>query len=175
MPILILLFVVIPLTELFILLQVAEIIGGWYTFGLVIATGIAGGYLVRVVGLNTLMRIQREWQSGKIPADQIVDGLIILVGAAFLLTPGIMTDIAGISTLFPPTRAFYRGLIKKWLKKKIQLGQASMHMGGFGADSATDNAPVDSEEELPPNKPASSGADAEFDEDVFERFDKKQD
>jgi UPF0716 protein FxsA len=175
MPILIILFVVIPLTELFILLQVAEIIGGWMTFFLVILTGIAGGVLVRFAGLNTLARIQREWREGHMPADPIIDGLIILVGAAFLLTPGILTDIAGMSTLFPPTRAFYRGLIKKWFNAKVESGQATMHMGGYGMGSMMDDKDDEVKDDMPEHKPASSGADAEYDEDVFERFDKKQD
>lgn len=185
-PILVAIFVTVPLLELFILLQLAGMIGGWMTFGLVIVTGLAGGVLVRYAGMNTLGRIRRELERGRLPGDEIIDGLIILVGAAFLLTPGLLTDAAGLTTLFPPTRATWRRLIKRWFAKKWRvtaMGPMGMMgemgtMGGMGEGKQAEPKPVGSDAgEMPPQPPRrdpGADPDAEFNEGVFEKFDREK-
>ncbi|GAB4310629.1 MAG: hypothetical protein Kow0059_00160 [Candidatus Sumerlaeia bacterium] len=175
-------FVVLPLVELFILLQLADLIGGWATFALVIGTGLAGGVLVRFAGLSTLERIRRDVMAGRLPSDSILDGLIILVGAAFLLTPGVLTDAVGLSTLFPPVRAVYRALIKRWLKKKwlsgevvLQVHSSARGASGRYAPSGPDPCDEQGESPDPGPVPSSGGTDAGFNPAAFDRFDNKTD
>ncbi len=120
---LVLLFVGVPLVELYILHHVANGIGFWRTVGLVFATGVLGASLARWQGLSTLSRIQTEVSEGRIPGLALLDGAMILVAGALLLTPGILTDLFGFSLLFPPCRYVYR----KWLKARWNV-QFQMHL-----------------------------------------------
>ena len=130
---LILLFVVLPLSELYLLLKMAELISPGATFALVIFTGILGGWLARQQGWSVYARIQNDLSSAKIPKDSLMDGAMILVAGALLLTPGIMTDVFGFSLLFPPCRAIYRHWISGWMAKNIKVqtfGGPGVHRGG---------------------------------------------
>ena len=139
---LLLLFTIVPIVELTILVKLSV----WtesvlLTVGLVILTGIAGAALAKHQGLAVLKRIQHELAEGKIPGDRILDGLIILVAAALLVTPGVLTDALGLLMLIPPARAGVRALIKKWLAKKIQAGKAKiLDSTDFHVFSADDDA-----------------------------------
>jgi len=113
---LILLFTVIPLLELTLLIRIGQYIGLGNTLAIVILTGVTGAYLARSQGLVTLIKIQEDINKGIMPGDKIVDGVMILCGGVTLLTPGLITDFFGFLVLIP----FTRGLIKQWLKKKIQ-------------------------------------------------------
>ncbi len=119
---LIFLFVTIPLVELAILLQVGQWIGLWPTVGLVVATGIAGAALARHQGLRAFLAVQRELASGRLPGRSLLDGLSILVGGAFLLTPGILTDIAGFSLLLPFSRRWLQRTVQRRLERGISEG-----------------------------------------------------
>lgn len=113
---LLLLFIGIPLVEILILIRLGEIMGFWPTVWLVIGTGILGAWLARLYGWTLWMEVQQELQRGRMPADKMVDGLLILVGGIVLLTPGLLTDITGFLLLIPASRK----LIKHWLKKKFE-------------------------------------------------------
>ncbi len=108
---LLVLFVVVPLVEFYILFKLAT----WTDFGttvaLVIATGVVGAWLAKRQGLSTLLKIQREISAGRLPGQAMLDGAMILVAGALLLTPGILTDLFGFSLLMPPCRSFYRKLL----------------------------------------------------------------
>ena len=114
------LFVIIPFIELAILIKVGTIIGFWYTMLIVIFTGVAGALLARYQGLKVYGRIQRELNSGRIPSDDMIDGLLILSGAIVLLTPGFITDITGLLCLFPLTRNIIKIYLKKIFAKRIE-------------------------------------------------------
>ena len=118
---LILLFIVLPLTELFLLFKLADHIGAEYTFALVIFTGILGGWLARRQGWQVYAKIQADLAAAKIPKESLMDGGMILVAGAFLLTPGVMTDVFGFSLLIPPCRTIYRKLIGRWMKDRFQI------------------------------------------------------
>ncbi len=113
---LILLFTLVPLIELALLIKIGQYIGVANTIAIVILTGVTGAFLARIQGLVTLSRIQEEVNKGVMPADKLLDGVMILCSGILLLTPGLLTDIAGFSGLIPITR----GVIKAWLKKKIK-------------------------------------------------------
>mgnify|MGYP006289589921 CR=1 FL=1 len=127
-----LLFVGVPLLELLLLIQVGGWIGLWPTIGLVVATGVGGAALARLEGIRTLLRIQGELEKGVLPGNALLDGLAVLLGGAFLLTPGILTDLVGFSFLIPATRGFLKTRIKKSLEKRLETGSIRiMHFGGF--------------------------------------------
>ncbi|MFC1550516.1 FxsA family protein [Candidatus Neomarinimicrobiota bacterium] len=112
---LLILFIGIPLIEILILIELGSIYGFWPTVLLVVGTGILGASLARLYGVNIWMEIQKDLAAGRIPTDKLVDGLLILVGGIVLLTPGLLTDIAGFLLLIPFSRQF----IKKWIKGKF--------------------------------------------------------
>lgn len=110
------LFIITPVVELYLLIKVGEVIGALPTIALVIVTGIVGAYLAKLEGLRVFSNFQADLLTGKMPKDVLFDGLMILIGGIVLLTPGILTDLFGLSLLFPPTRALY----KKYLKQRFQ-------------------------------------------------------
>ncbi|MEA3410261.1 MAG: FxsA family protein [Pseudomonadota bacterium] len=100
------LFVFLPLVEIFLLIQVGGLIGALPTVGLVVTTAVAGAGLLRQQGLATLARLNEEMGRGVLPAQSLMEGAALLVGGAMLLTPGFLTDAAGLMCLLPPTRRF---------------------------------------------------------------------
>lgn len=114
---LIILFTLIPLIELIVLLRVGRYIGILNTISIVLLTGITGAFLARSQGLKVIKRIQDDLNMGIVPADKLIDGVMILAGGLLLLTPGFITDFAGFMILIP----YSRELIKKWIKRKIKV------------------------------------------------------
>ncbi len=108
---LVLLFIVVPIAELAILIQVGELIGIWWTIALLIADAVLGSLLARAQGRAVWRRFNEALQSGRPPAKETVDGALVLFGGALLLTPGFISDILGIVLLLPPTRAVVRGIL----------------------------------------------------------------
>lgn len=129
---LVLLFLLTPALELGLLIQVDQFIGFWPTIGLIIATGIAGSYLTRREGLNTWRRLNERLNSGDLPRKELVDGVIILVAGALLVTPGVLTDVFGFLGLLPPTRALIRRMLIRRFQSKMEEGSLQMQFGFFG-------------------------------------------
>lgn len=167
-----LLFVIVPLLELALLVQLGQWVGLWPTLILVFTTGVAGAALARSQGLRAVASVQSEMAQGRIPAGSLLDGLAILVGGAFLLTPGLITDIAGFSLLIPFTRRIVRRLVSRKLDEMQRSG--ALRVGvvtpmGFGAqpfgsgdsatrrsdDSTAKAAGLDPRNEVGPTGPAS--------------------
>ncbi len=112
---LLLLFTVVPLVELVLLLVLADYTSWKFTLGLVLVTGIAGAALARWQGLRCLRRLQQQAAAGQVPADPLMDGLMILMAAALLVTPGVLTDVVGFGLLAPPVRdVLKRRLRRHW-------------------------------------------------------------
>lgn len=110
-----LLFVLVPVAEIYVLVTVGSSIGAFPTIALVILTALAGAHLARMQGLSTMMRIRENLDQGFMPAEELLDGVLIFLAGMVLLTPGFLTDIAGLLILLPTTR----NLFKKWLRKKF--------------------------------------------------------
>jgi UPF0716 protein FxsA len=119
-------FVGLPLLELALLLKIHEVFHFWPTFLLVVLTGIAGLTLVRRQGVAVLQKIQRETAIGNLPAPELIDGAMILVSGAFLLTPGLITDTVALLLLIPFVRTQIRFWIGKKLKEKIETGSVQI-------------------------------------------------
>ncbi|NDY70829.1 membrane protein FxsA [Desulfobacter hydrogenophilus] len=108
-------FTLIPVAELYILIQLGGIIGGLNTIILVILTGFIGAYLARMEGLNTMLKVRQNLNQGVMPAEELLDAFIILIAGLMLITPGLLTDTAGLLLLWPPTR----NKLKRFLRKKF--------------------------------------------------------
>jgi len=113
---LILLFITVPIVELAILIKVGQHIGIFNTISIVVITGMIGALLAKSEGLKTVSGIQRDLNMGIIPSERLTDGLFILVGGLLLLTPGLITDVAGFVFLIPHTRYY----AKRWLRYKFR-------------------------------------------------------
>lgn len=126
------LFIGLPLIELIILVKLGEVFGFWPTIGLVVITGIVGASLAKAQGFMVYNRIQQELSVGRIPTDQLVDGLLVLIGGVVLLTPGLLTDVFGFCMLIPPVRNFAKGILKKRFSGMVQRGQANVVYRNIG-------------------------------------------
>jgi UPF0716 protein FxsA len=102
------LFIIVPLVELALLLEVGRRLGTVPTLGIIILTGVVGAALARQQGLGVIRRIRREVSEGRVPGSAIVDGAMILVAGALLMTPGLLTDVFGFLCLIPATRRLIR-------------------------------------------------------------------
>ncbi len=116
---LILLFIVVPLVELFLLIKIGELTGLLPTLMLVIITGVIGAWLTRREGFRVLRAIQEDLHNGRIPAANLADGALIAAAGLLLLTPGLMTDACGFLLLIPPCRRWIRRLILQSLSRRF--------------------------------------------------------
>ena len=112
---LLLVFTVVPLVELYILIKIGSYIGGFNTIALVVVTAMLGAWLARLEGLRTLRQIQLSLSHGQIPAEELIDGVLILVGGIMLITPGVLTDLFALVLLIPFTRMYF----KRWLRHRF--------------------------------------------------------
>ncbi|MGI9622469.1 MAG: FxsA family protein [Acidimicrobiales bacterium] len=125
---LLLLFIVVPILELYVIIQVADGIGVVETIVLLILVSVVGAWLVKREGLSVLRKVQTELARGQMPTKQIVDGALIMLAGALMLTPGFVTDAVGVLFLIPPTRALFRRLIMSRFRGRVQV--ASFGPGG---------------------------------------------
>ena len=118
-------FTIIPVSEIYILIAIGGQIGILPSNGLVILTGIVGASLARSQGLKTLGRIRDSFQQGVVPGEELLNALLIAIAGIVLLTPGFLTDAAGLFLLIPATRT----LCREWLKRRIELVYAQRNVG----------------------------------------------
>src|SRR3954468_19569940 len=111
MALLVALFIVIPLVELYAIIQVGQAIGVWWTIALLLIDSLVGAALMRSQGRSAWRRFQEAIQARRIPHREVADGALVILGGALLLTPGFVTDIFGLFLLLPPTRAVVRGTL----------------------------------------------------------------
>ena len=119
---LLILFIVVPVAELYVLIEVGKKIGSLTTIGIIIFTGILGAYLVKNQGFMILKKIQNDLNDGIMPGDSLIQGAIVLAGGILLLTPGFVTDTVGFIFLIPVSRNVIKKYLLKWLKGKIEKG-----------------------------------------------------
>ena len=136
---LIMLFAGVPFIEMLILIKLGEVIGFWPTMWLVIITGILGASLARHQGLRVFQEIQRELAEGHVPAAQMIDGLLVLIGGIVLLTPGLITDLIGFSLLIPMVRGWIRTLLQKRFSEMTVSGTATTEVYARVIESDDEN------------------------------------
>ncbi|EQB9036567.1 FxsA family protein [Vibrio cholerae] len=125
-PILLFLFIAVPVIEIVLFIQVGGVLGVWPTIALVLLTAIVGASLVRSQGLQTLLTVQQRLAQGQLPAQQILEGVMLAVAGVLLLTPGFFTDILGMLVLLPAPRAY----LAKQLMSRVMVG--NIHASGAG-------------------------------------------
>ncbi|MEM7434313.1 MAG: FxsA family protein [Myxococcota bacterium] len=143
-----LLFTVVPLVELYLLIAIGRVLGPVATIALVLVTGALGAWFARLEGARVLRRWQEALARQELPKDGLVDGLLIFVGGLMLITPGILTDIAGLSMVLPPTRKIIGAFVRRWFQAQVARGTVQVYGPGFGPRGAPPGEVIDVEGEV---------------------------
>lgn len=133
-PIFAFLFLVVPVVEIYFLIEVGSVIGAPLTILLVVATAVIGAFLLRQQGMSTLARFQTSMASGSLPAKEMMEGVLLLLGGALLMTPGFFTDTIGFLCLIPITRQLMVNQIIKRSLFKAQSGMPGSNHSGVDGD-----------------------------------------
>ncbi len=118
---LVLLLVLIPVAELFVIIEVWQRIGGLETLLLLVVVSVAGAWLVKNQGLGVWYRLNRQLSAGRLPTNELIDGALVLFAGALMLTPGFITDVVGLFLLLPPGRAAVRRIVRGWSIRRIGI------------------------------------------------------
>ena len=148
---LLLLFILLPITELVILLQVHQLMAAHWGHGIsllitvstIIVTGILGAALARQQGMSVIRNLRQHVGEGRMPGQPLMDGALVLIGAALLLTPGYLSDLIGLSLLIPFSRAGYRSLLNRWFQHKLRVGDWKASVFQHGGPVFDDREGVD--------------------------------
>ena len=127
-----LLFTITPVVELYLLIKIGQVFGAMETVLLVIVMGLAGAALARSQGLAVVRQFQEASRKGEMPADPILDGLLVVAGGALLVTPGVLTDLLGLALVAPPTRRYFREFIKSRITMSLRTGGGFYYYSGPG-------------------------------------------
>jgi UPF0716 protein FxsA len=119
---LVVLFIALPLAELYVILKVGDAIGAVWTILLLAADSVLGSLLLRAQGRSVWRRFNDALVEGKMPHREVIDGVLVIFGGAFLITPGFITDIVGLLLLLPPTRALIRSQVVRRLGRRVAIG-----------------------------------------------------
>jgi UPF0716 protein FxsA len=149
---LVLLFIVVPIAELAVVIQVGQEIGVWWTIAILVADSILGSILMRAQGRAAWRRFNEAMGAGRVPAREVLDGGLVMFGGLLLLTPGFITDILGLILLIPPTRALVRAALARRLAHRMVV---SMTGPRGRVDDIVDGTAVDVESDrlTPPGGP----------------------
>ena len=153
---LVLLLTLVPIVEVILLVQIHHGLASLWgsgialaiTIGMIVLTGVAGAILAKSQGVGVLARIRAGLTRGEAPAQSIVDGVLVLLGAALLLTPGVLTDVVGFSLLIPLSRAFYRRGLIAWFQEQVRRG--AVRIQTLDASQPTSRASDDVIDAAPP-------------------------
>jgi UPF0716 protein FxsA len=124
-------FLVVPVLEIWLLIQIGSVIGGWQTVALLIADSLVGAWLVRREGRRAWAALQSAVQSGRMPDRELADGGMVVAGGALLVTPGFLTDILGFILILPFTRPLARRALAWFLRRRVQVLAARSPYGPF--------------------------------------------
>lgn len=153
-----LIFVIVPIIEIAVLMQVGALIGGWPTVGIVIITAWLGAANVRQQGLSTIQNLQLKMAQGEMPSEEIVAGLLLMVAGVFLVTPGFVTDALGLSLLIPVVR---KSLINKVQKHLVSGAVNGTHFNVHTGGHQNQNSPF-SEHDIPHKERQGQTLDGEY-------------
>ncbi|AGK55178.1 FxsA family protein [Bacillus sp. 1NLA3E] len=123
---LILLLILIPAGEIGFLLLSGHIIGILPTISLIIFTGVVGAYLAKKQGMETIRKAQEQLRFGRMPGEELLDGICIIIGGTLLLTPGFLTDVFGLVLLIPQTRIYFKKLLTKFFRDRLDKGRITI-------------------------------------------------
>jgi UPF0716 protein FxsA len=126
-PVITIIFLIVPVLEIYLLIEVGQVIGALWTAFLVVLTAVIGVRLLKIQGISTLTRAQNKMQSGQAPAQEMLEGIGLVLAGAFLLTPGFFTDTVGFLLLFPPTRIWLVGKLVSNLMVSGRFSHRGFH------------------------------------------------
>ena len=152
---LLLLFIAVPVVELVLLIEIGQRVGTLATIGLIMGTGIVGASLARQQGISTLARLRKDLDDGRLPAEPIVDGVLILVAAAVLITPGVLTDLVGFLCLVPACRRLLKRYLKRRFERAVRKGTVGVTVAFDGAGEASRRPPI---KNVTPRRPLDPGS-----------------
>lgn len=139
-----LLFTALPLLDLWVLLQLGRALGFWSAVALVLATGFAGAWLAKAEGFRVVREWQRAVAEGRMPAEGVLSGALVLAGGLLLVTPGVITDAIGLVLLLPPTRRLVAAALRRWLRRQVEAGRIHVMTSGDPFRSGRDrDEPID--------------------------------
>jgi UPF0716 protein FxsA len=141
-PVITAIFLLVPIVEIFLLIHVGGIIGAPWTILLVVLTAVIGVRLLKIQGMSTLKRAQNKMQTGQMPAQEMLEGMGLVVAGAFLLTPGFFTDAVGFLLLLPPTRAWLVSTIVKSFMSSGRFVQTPFNSGEGAPHDSTIKKPT---------------------------------
>ena len=151
---LVVLFIVVPIAELYVIIKVGELIGVWPTLALLLADALLGSLLLRHQGRGAWRRFNEALAQRRFPGKEVADGVLIVIGGTLLLAPGFLTDIVGIFLLIPPTRAIARGLLRRFTVARFVMVDIPGRRGPGPGSGQAGTRPYDfdvSAEEMPAN------------------------
>ncbi len=139
-------FIAVPLAEMLLLFEVADRVGAWTTLGLVVLTAVIGIQILKFQGLSTLLRARQRLQTGELPAQEIVEGMLLAGAGALLLTPGFITDTLGFVCLTGPLRRpIARRIIGLGVVRQFDASSGHWSSGGYGARGGGEGATYEGE------------------------------
>jgi UPF0716 protein FxsA len=165
MLILVLLFIVVPILELWVIIEIGGLIGVWPTIALLLADALLGSLLLRHQGRGAWQRFNKALAERRFPGTEVADGLLIAIGGTLLLAPGFLTDIVGLLFLIPPTRAIVRRLLKGLVGRRLVVmgGPAGAAYGAASAGSRAYGYAKGDEGAANGADPGSNGARRDYD------------
>ncbi|MCD6640287.1 MAG: FxsA family protein [Nocardioides sp.] len=122
-------FVAVPLLEVYLIIQVGKVIGAWWTIGLLVLAGVVGSWLVRHEGSRAWAALRDALASGRMPAREIADGALILIGGTLMLTPGFLSDVVGMAMILPFTRPWGRRVLTGIVARRLVVVQTARRPG----------------------------------------------
>ena len=132
-------FIVVPIAEIYVIVKVGEAIGVWPTIALLILDSFLGAALLRSQGRLAWARFNEALSQGRIPAREVFDGAMVILGGAFLITPGFISDVVGLLLLIPPSRSIFRGIVARMARRRAAF--TVMRSVRWGADRANGRDP----------------------------------
>ena len=112
-------FVVMPILEIVVLIKVGQVIGPWWTILLLVADSMIGAWLIKREGRKAWQALRERLETGRLPHRELADGALVVLGGAFMLSPGFVTDVLGILLILPVTRPLFRGLLVSYAGRQV--------------------------------------------------------
>jgi UPF0716 protein FxsA len=150
----VLIFIIVPIAELYVIIQVGEAIGLIPTLVLLLLDAVLGSMLLRHQGRAAWVRFNRAIAEGRLPHKEVFDGVLIILGGALLITPGFITDIFGLVLLIPPTRAIVRAISSRIVRRRMAMGEAVFWTMGRTRPAPEGPGPAPGGPNAPPGGPA---------------------
>lgn len=140
-PLVLLAFLIVPVIEIYVLIQIGQVIGAWWTILLLVVDSIIGAWLIRREGGKAFVALRTALNSGRMPGRELADGALILIGGTLMLTPGFVTDIFAVFLILPLTRPLFRGLLARAMTARLTVvPMTAPGQGPNGPDGSPRNA-----------------------------------